>query len=65
MTSIQTNPSSTTPSSSSPNLVKQTHGALQTVLFMKEVMVPHMVGALKYTRLLLQLLKMYCGCLYK
>lgn len=31
---------------------------------MKEVRVPHMAGALKYTLLLLWLLKMYCGCLY-
>lgn len=70
MISIQTTPTEpllnrpTTPLSSSPKLVKQTHGALQTVLFMKEVMLPHMASALKYTRLLPRLLKMYCGCLY-
>lgn len=59
-------PSLPTPQSppSSPKLVHQTHGALQTVLFMKEVTMPHMVGVLKYTRLLPRLLKMYCGCLY-
>lgn len=71
MTSIQTTTTEplpkhpcTTPSSSFPKRVKQTHGALQTVLFMKEVRVPHMASALKYTQLLLRLLKMYCGCLY-
>lgn len=62
VTSIQTTPPP--PPSSSPKLAQQTHGALQTVLFMKEVMMPHMVGALKYTRLLPRLLKMYCGRLY-
>lgn len=45
-------------------LVQQTHGALQTALFMKEVTVPHMVGTLKYTRQLPRLLKMHCGRLY-
>lgn len=45
-------------------LVKQSNSALQTVLFMKEVRVPHMASVLKYTWLLPRLLKMYCGCLY-